>query len=586
MKHSQETFLQLVKEAYDGTLQLPAFQRDWRWERSRVISLYDSLRKQFPIGSFLLVETSPEYNLSPRPYEGSIAKFPPVRLTLDGQQRITSGIVLLHVAPNSPRYFIDLKAIADKASAQHIDYRNEDQVKKFVQELDDQDNYMIATTRKTELNTLLLENDYLNSIYLADKVSIQKALEPYEAKYPKTKDFLKYVIVPYFTLENTSNHPVATLTSSESLSAVTKIFATINTTGKQLTPIEIVTAILYSHDINLKQLVNEYRQASEYLTNMDSDGEVLLQTIALLAGQTPKKSMLPKTITYERFKAFCEEALDLLDAVGEFLTSQLGLGLNYTPKLVPYISILAPMSVCFKDIKSLKGADKSKALSKIEKWFIGAALGQRYIQGAGTKQETDATDMKKWIREDGDELKPNWLGDVHITEAMKRAPPHGAIGNLFRCLINSKKPIDPLQQTKVGYYQNSDEFPEEHHVWPNKFCNEFLDGWDKKADTNEHALNIIPVSCKTNKKWANMNPKDQINDIKAAIKTPAKRKDVLDRLLLSDECIQILEKSNKTKKDYFDFLDARFKVLSAELAKWDFTIGEEEYEEDTEATTS
>lgn len=586
MKHSQETFLQLVKEAYTGALGLPAFQRDWRWERSRVISLYDSLRKQFPIGSFLLLETSGDYNLSPRPYEGSAPKSPPLRLTLDGQQRITSGIVLLHGAPGPNRYFLDLKAIRELAerptssAPKGLDYRNEDQVKQFVQDIDDSDGYMIATIRKTELSTLLLENHLLSSIHLANKISIEKALEPYEQKNPKTKDFLKYVIVPYFTFENTSNHPVTTLTSSESLSAVTKIFATINTTGKVLTPIEIVTAILFSHDINLKQQVKEFHQASEYLGNMDKDGEILLQTIALLANVSPKKSNLPKTITYECFKTYYAEALDLLDAVGEFLTSELGVGLKYTSKLIPYTSIFPPMAVCFKDIKALKGSEKSKARDKIAKWFIGAAIGQRYIQGAGTKQETDARDMKKWVKDTKDELKPMWLNDVHVTEAMKTAPPNGSVGNLLRCLINSNKPTDPFQGTKVGYYDLADESPEDHHIWPKKFCTDFVRGWDKNKDTNEHALNLIPISCKTNKKWANMDPKNQMDDIKTAIKNPAKRKETLDKLLISDECVQILERPKKTKKDYLDFLDARFKVLSTQLMKYDFTPGEEEYEDE------
>jgi hypothetical protein len=582
MKHSQESFLDLVKEAHDGTLQLPAFQRDWRWERSKVISLYDSLRKQFPIGSFLFLETSPEYNLSPRPYEGSSAKFTSLRLTLDGQQRITSGIILLHGSQSSSRYFLDLSALKKLAEEYHLDYRNEDQVKKFVQDIDDGDNYMIGTTRKTELNTLLLQDHLLSSTYLANKTSIQKALESYENKYPGTKDFLKYVVVPYFTLENNSLHPVTTLTSSESLAAVTKIFATINTTGKRLTPIEIVTAVLYSHDINLKQQVKEFHQASDYLGNMDVDGEVLLQTIALLAGESPKKSMLPKTITHERFKAYYADALDLLDRVGEFLTTEMGVGFKDTDKLIPYNSILAPMAVCFREIKELKGGEKSTALEKIEKWFVGAAIGQRYIEGVGNKQETDARDMKRWINENKPELKPTWLNNVHITEAIKRASPNGAVGKLFSCLINRQKPSDPLELTKIGYYENADEPPEGHHIWPTRFCVEHVVNWDKDKDTSEHALNLMPVASKTNKKWLKMDPKNQMDDIKNTISNDAKRKEILEKLFISDECVQILERPNKTKKDYLEFLDARFRMLTRELEKWDFTPGEEEYEDEAQ----
>lgn len=588
MKHSQESFLSLVQEAYDGRLQLPAFQRDWKWERNKVISLYDSLRKHFPIGSFLFLDASPEYDLSPRPYEGSPARLKPSRLTLDGQQRITSGIILLHGTSSPNRYFLVLNALKKLAedyqpgtsTSRGLDYRNEDQVKQFVQDIDDGDNYMIATTRRTELDTLLLENHWLSSTHLANKVSTQKALEQYEAKYPDTKDFLKYVVVPYFTLDSDSSHPVTNLTSSESLAAVTRIFATINTTGKRLTPIEIVTACLFAHEVNLKQQVREFHQASDYLSNMDPIGEVLLQTIALLAGQSPKKSWLPKIITFERFKTYYQEALDLLDFTGQFLSEELGVGFKYTSDLIPYDSILAPIAVCFKDIKELDATAKRQALDKIEKWFIGAAIGQLYNEGVHNKQVKHMEDMRNWIKENSIEFKPMWLSNVRISPNMKLASPNGAIGRLFKCLINRHKPIDPLEELKVGYYDNADEFPEEHHIWPTRFCSDHIPDWDNKRDTNDHALNFIPVTLKTNRKWVNMDPKNQMDDVRHQIENPTKRQEILDKLLLSEECVEILDRPNKTKPDYFEFLDARFKVLCSRLALWDFTSGEEGYEEE------
>jgi uncharacterized protein with ParB-like and HNH nuclease domain len=163
MKHSQETFLQLVKESHDGILQLPAFQREWKWERGRVIALYDSLRKQFPIGSFLFLEATSEYDLSPRPYEGALKdakKTKPFRLTLDGQQRITSGIALLYGLDSPQRYYLDLGALKSLAEAQTINYRDDLAVDKFVHEIDDGDNYMVASTRQSEPRPLLLNEHF------------------------------------------------------------------------------------------------------------------------------------------------------------------------------------------------------------------------------------------------------------------------------------------------------------------------------------------------------------------------------------------------------------------------------------------
>lgn len=196
MKHSQESFVDLVEEAFEGTLQLPDFQREWRWESSKVVSLYDSIRKQFPIGSFLFLDSGSGYNLSPIAYFGSTPTATPKRLTLDGQQRITSGIILTHDVQNQRRFFLNLKTLLDNVKDNQLDCRNETQVNKFVKDIDDSDNYMISTTRKTDLNTLLIQEHLFSSIYLATKTSAQKALEPYEDKYPETKDFIKYVVVP------------------------------------------------------------------------------------------------------------------------------------------------------------------------------------------------------------------------------------------------------------------------------------------------------------------------------------------------------------------------------------------------------
>ena len=114
MNNSQESFLGLVKQAYTGKLQLPAFQRDWKWENSKVISLYDSLRKQYPIGSFLFLKKSFSIDFCPRAFAATKTTEPLLemeRLALDGQQRITAGIALLYGLQSKYKYYIDIEVI-------------------------------------------------------------------------------------------------------------------------------------------------------------------------------------------------------------------------------------------------------------------------------------------------------------------------------------------------------------------------------------------------------------------------------------------------------------------------------------------
>src|ERR1035441_9718826 len=77
-----------------GTIRIPRFQRDYVWERPRVAKLFDSIYREFPIGSFFFWITPREYRhlykqisdlQLPEPSE-----FDQIKMILDGQQRITS----------------------------------------------------------------------------------------------------------------------------------------------------------------------------------------------------------------------------------------------------------------------------------------------------------------------------------------------------------------------------------------------------------------------------------------------------------------------------------------------------------------
>jgi len=80
-----------------GTIRIPHFQRDYVWERTRVADLFDSIFRQFPIGSFF-------FWITPRQYRNLYKDIPSlefpipsdydqIKMILDGQQRLTSIFV-------------------------------------------------------------------------------------------------------------------------------------------------------------------------------------------------------------------------------------------------------------------------------------------------------------------------------------------------------------------------------------------------------------------------------------------------------------------------------------------------------------
>lgn len=90
--------IDLLKWAREGRLRVPKFQPDFVWRRQDIVDLFDSISKQYPIGTLFLwgADPMPEHrnNIGPLglpEYKGQ------TWLVLDGQQRLTTlvGVLLL-----------------------------------------------------------------------------------------------------------------------------------------------------------------------------------------------------------------------------------------------------------------------------------------------------------------------------------------------------------------------------------------------------------------------------------------------------------------------------------------------------------
>ena len=76
-----------------GKIQLPDFQREFKWDDDRIRSLLVTVLRGHPLGVVMLLKTgNDQIRFKPRPVEG--VSLPvgvgPVSLLLDGQQRLTS----------------------------------------------------------------------------------------------------------------------------------------------------------------------------------------------------------------------------------------------------------------------------------------------------------------------------------------------------------------------------------------------------------------------------------------------------------------------------------------------------------------
>jgi hypothetical protein len=117
----------LLETVADGKLQLPDFQREWKWEDPRIASLLASVSLGYPVGVAMTLQMGRDsVQFAPKPISGvaNVRAVRPEELLLDGQQRLTSLYQALKsgrpVETTDPRgkrlrrwYYIDIAKALD-----------------------------------------------------------------------------------------------------------------------------------------------------------------------------------------------------------------------------------------------------------------------------------------------------------------------------------------------------------------------------------------------------------------------------------------------------------------------------------------
>lgn len=563
MTSSARSFRDLVTDAHDGKLKLPAFQRGWRWRTDKVIKLFDSLRQGYPIGALLFLKGENEL-LAPRTFEGACVQAPNKAadfLVLDGQQRLTAGIHLLY-ATGPRQYYIHLDRLLELCNTKKINFENREEVIQFIHDLDETDSYIIARQRTNDPRSLLVKRHLLCTSILADSTELNLAILGYLQAYPERTNFAYRLIVPFFSLAKTDTVPVIEIESATQIESISRIFTTLNTTGQMLTPFELVVSILYPKDIDLSQEIKDFRERGKYYGNMDGTGEILLQTIAMLGGKEPKKANLPKTMSAELYTSHKESAYQSLEILGRFLTDNLGAALDTKGvDMVPYDAVYAPMALALKEINSrnLKGLEKTNAEKKLARWYVGSALSQRYQEGVHNKQVRDYEDFKLWL--DDDLSTPSWITEVTIPRLLRHSP-NGAIGKLIRGLINSRSPKDPVSSNGIGFRPGA--FPtEKHHIFPKKYL-PTISGWNK-GDQGDVILNLMFLESETNRRWINGNPSDHIGEAGKG-QSDAIIAENYRLQFIESSAFDVLKRPTKSKADFDEFVILREKSIQDHIA--------------------
>lgn len=501
----------VIEQIYEGDYQLPEFQRDYIWKDPNVKGLFESVLLGHPIGSILLLELNkenpllawvnfseiipPEMRLFD--YKGS-DKTPPKYLVLDGQQRLTSlsritngtsdkiwylNLRLLkeswekYGSPNSEKEIKEwIELGLDITSALSKQNKSSDPLKdlrgknrkmpltllsdktKFTKELNEV---------RDQINQTVTEKNY--EIKNHKKLNIKKTKQELQEIVDESSVWLIFLSAPVNRLfDNYFNYNMPSVIVSEKMgiTGVCKVFTKINTTGIALGAFDLLVAVMYPKNIRVKQMFDEAIEKYPLVKTLDENPKrYLLQTIALLAGISPKTASLPELIKPDHIKNYWDDACTSLEESCRQLDLNCGSALqNGTDKYLVYSPLAASAAVILKEFP-IDIKDKTVSLlrkQKLKAWYYGAGVSDRYSDGTDAKQNQDINEMRLWFNSSSmDENTPSWLkelwGDFNVSKS-------GALGKAIISLINFKEPKDFYEDKPVGPIST---LPcDLHHIFP------------------------------------------------------------------------------------------------------------------------
>ena len=375
---------ELIKEAHDGSLVLPDFQRSFIWEPEDIRELLVSILGDYFIGSMLLLEHFT--NDSPfalRLIEGvkeinESATIKPrsiVKILLDGQQRTTALFYALY-EPDIP--------LKNRKSSYLFYLVLEKALKK------EWNDAVIAVSRRDRKRLSEIEgNGNIISFSLLKNIG---ELAKNFRDHPQFDNIIKLAN----DFMNRQIHMVY-LSRETDMERIVETFERINRTGEPLSIFELLTARLYKDNIKLRDLLENVRKEYNFVEFLSP--EFILKVIALLRRKEPKRKNILE-LNPKNFVEDWQRACESLEVAYKRVTDiKNGYGVLDFKKWMPYSTMLVPLAAVMDFIKT-EHLETNGNYDKIDCWYWAAVFSNRYDQAVDTASENDFIALKNWITDD------------------------------------------------------------------------------------------------------------------------------------------------------------------------------------------
>ena len=513
---------ELMYEIQQGNIRVPRFQREFVWERSRILKLFDSMYEEYPIGTIFLWNAPPEYNYLLRSIE-ELGQ-PPLshgqhyKLILDGQQRLTS-----------------LYAVIQGLQLEGEDYS------KIVVDLANDGNVSSPFKYRKPDNKRWVS---VNNLLASDPFSIYNNL-PDDEHRRRFSDFRSALHAYPFSIVAVSDMEVED---------AIEIFERINRQGRSLSRYDLISASVLTDDFDLRE-----RSESDIINRLKTGfGEIeessIPQALALnKKGRTDYKTQLD--LTTEDVLSVWKDTVECFGLAVDFVKNLGVIRMDF----LPYNAML-PVLVNYFFRAGSRTILSGEHRKQLEYWFWRSAFSQRYTSASQTRMTEDAT----WIKRLIDHGTPYRLAAIAGENALVDASmthTTSAIRSGILCLLNIKRPLHFRNRAKINIGdEHFSKFTkaEKHHIFPVGFL--------RKQGYETRKVHSIPNFCfipaELNRWIADKPPSVYMGEIRSLYDDKYEFERVMRTHL-----IPIADDSGIWTDDYDLFLKQRARLLIEEISR-------------------
>ncbi len=522
IKVDQLKLTDIIIEFDKGQIRIPKFQRNYVWDRPRVVKLLNSIYKEYPIGTFFFWEADRKYlplyrNIPeltiPEPRDGETFHF-----ILDGQQRITS---LWAVIKGITLTIIDNYGNPRKINYGEISFDLDNE--EFVIKRPDNVHYIALAT--------ILEEDHF---------------EAYEAiTNPRKISFRK-------CYNQFRNYPLSVVyVREQELNEASEIFERINQGGIKLSVFDLVVASTWSEDFDLKEKVKEFNQKLESTGFGAIDPSTIVQTMSLISkGQAIKSAQLQ--LTNDDVKKLWAAVIKGIELAIDIISNNFGARIY---DFVPYSAMITMVAYLF--IKNENKSLTSYQKEILEQWFWKSTFSERYKVSTQSLMSEDKRNIFDPLIE-GEKVSVNYpinISSENIINA--RFYKYSGIRNGIYCLLAQEKPLHFLNNSHIildKKYLSDYNSSEKHHIFPRAFLKKINNAWLENSMTN---FAFIPSEL--NRKILDKSPKQYFAQVQK--ENPEFEKMIKSHLISMDAVEAAI------KNDFDSFISARSNTILKAIEK-------------------